>query len=312
MKSFPLLTITLLLFFQNQTSLYAQDSSKIKIAVLPFQNNGIDAVSVQTAESILRLEINKLNKFDLIPDSKVKEHLSSFDFSDHNQATEIGKLAGANHVLMCNLAALGEKVIVQYSLLEVPSGKKLLVDQITAMNVEDLENVMKRVAKSVVEQETSKRVAEVGNISENESKGSLRRSSNKNFGISFGYLYPQHGYDDGDRVLVFDGRFDYELDEFAVGSVISIRKGFGAFLYGSYLFSRSDFCPYLGGGLGFHWVAHNDIINGKNRGDGFEFSAQAGLRVFRTYNFQILINLEYNITINDFNDRAIIFTIGIL
>jgi len=302
----------LIIFFQNQNVLHAQDSLKTRIAILPFQYNGIDPVSIHTAESILKLEINKLSKLKIIPELRTKEIVSEIDFTDDERAANSGKQLGANVVLMCNLAALGEKVIVQYSLIGVSIGRKLLVDQITALNVEDLEVVMKRVAKSVVEQESSKKVAEVGNIVESESVQPLHRTSTKNFGISFGYLYPQNGYDDGDRALTFDARFDYELEEYAVGTLIGIRKGFGTYLYGSYLFSKSDVCPYLGGGLGFHWVSHNNYNNSNNRGDGFEFSAHTGLRIFRTYNFQILINLEYNITINDFHDNAIVFTIGIL
>ena len=312
MKLLIVFAASLILSFHNQNELFAQDSLKTKIALLPFQYNGIDPISIHTAESILNLEINKLRKLEVIPEFRTKEIVSQIDFTNDEQAVNVGKQLGANVVLMCNLAALGEKVIVQYSLLEVSSGRKLLVDQITALNVEDLEVVMKRVAKSVVEQESSKKVAEVGNIGESESIEPLRRTSNKNFGISFGYLYPQNGYDDGDRALTFDARFDYELEEYAVGTLVGIRKGFGTYLYGSYLFSKSDFCPYLGGGLGFHWVSHDSYNNGNNRGDGFEFSAHTGLRIFRTYNFQILINLEYNVTLNDFHDNAIIFTIGIL
>lgn len=312
MKHVIILAVFLFISLQNTSPVFAQDSLKNKIAILPFEYNGIDPVSIQTAESILHLEINKLSKLKIIPGSTVRENISKIDFTDNDKIAEAGKLIDADEVLTCNLAALGEKIIVQYSLLDVSTGRKLLVDQLTALNVEDLEVVMKRVAKSVVEQETSKKVAEVGNIGESESIKPLRRASNKNFGISFGYLYPQNGYDNDDRVLTFDARFDYELEEYAVGTLIGIRKGFGTFLYGSYLFSKSDFCPYVGGGLGFHWVSHNSYNNGNNRGDGFEFSAHTGLRIFRTYNFQILINLEYNITINDFNDNAIVFTIGIL
>ncbi len=312
MKLLIVFAASLILSFENQNILFAQDSVKTTIAILPFQYNGIDPVSIQTAESILRLEINKLSKLKIIPESTIKDKISKIDFTDNEQIIAAGKLIDANETLTCNLAALGEKIIVQYSLLNVLTGSKLLVDQITAMNMEDLEVVMKRVAKSVVEHESSKKVAEVGNIGESESIEPLRRSSTKNFGISFGYLYPQNGYDNGDRALTFDARFDYELEEYAVGTLIGIRKGFGTYLYGSYLFSKSDFCPYIGGGLGFHWVSHNGYNNGNNRGDGFEFSAHTGLRIFRTYNFQILINLEYNITINDFKDNAIIFTIGIL
>jgi hypothetical protein len=114
-----------------------------------------------------------------------------------------------------------------------------------------------------------------------------------------------------------DGRFDYEMDQFAAGMVLGIRKGFAMNLYGSYLASRTDFCPYVGGGFGFHWVAHNDIFsNSVTRreftADGFELSAHGGMRLLHTFNFQMIFHLEFTATLNDYNDRALVFTIGIL
>ena len=48
------------------------------------------------------------------------------------------------------------------------------------------------------------------------------------------------------------------------------------------------------------------------RGDGFELTLNGGLKLFRTYNFQILINFAYLATFNDYDDRATVFTIGLV
>ena len=48
------------------------------------------------------------------------------------------------------------------------------------------------------------------------------------------------------------------------------------------------------------------------RSDGIELSANTGIRVLHTYNFQMIFNLEFIYTMNDYNDRAVVFTIGIL
>jgi hypothetical protein len=200
-----------------------------------------------------------------------------------------------------------------------------VIDQSTATNVEDLEMLMKRIAKSVVDRAPIDKNVEVGKILVSESTEPLRRASRKNFGISFGYLYPQRGYDNSDRIFVADARFDYELQDYAVGMLFGIRKGFAMNLYGAYLFSRTDLCPYLGGAFGFHWVSHDDLIvnfgaqpsaymvNQTNpRSDGFELTGSAGIRVLHTYNFQLIFNLEYIYTLNDYDDGAVVFTIGIL
>ncbi len=104
--------------------------------------------------------------------------------------------------------------------------------------------------------------------------------------------------------------------------LFGIRDGFAMNVYGDYLFSKTDICPYLGGAFGFHWITHsqNNYVAVTQPGqaeysskdsDGFELTFNTGLRVLHTYNFQILLNLEYIMTFNDYNDKAIVFTIGI-
>ena len=48
------------------------------------------------------------------------------------------------------------------------------------------------------------------------------------------------------------------------------------------------------------------------KGDGFEIGADFGLRLFHTYNIQILVNLGYSFSFNDFKDQGILLTFGLL
>ncbi|MHB1685771.1 MAG: hypothetical protein ACYCVH_00090 [Ignavibacteriaceae bacterium] len=304
----------------------AQETATQTIAILPFSSNGIDSVSIQTAESILNLELNKRTKMNVVDLTQTNDSLFISGCMDSKCAVEIGKKVGATKVLGCKLAALGNDIIVQYFLVDVLSGKELLLDQLTSANVEDLQTVMKRIAISVVDVKPASQDATVGTILKDESKTPLRRLTRKNIGLSFGYLYPQNGYDNEGRTFVADLHLDYELEDYAVGMLLGIRKGFAMNIYGDYLFSQKDFCPYIGGAFGFHWVSHNiaspvyiysasnnNNINSNNmRTDGFEFTANTGIRILHTYNFQIVLNLEYIYTMNDYNDSAIVFTIGFL
>lgn len=296
-------------------TLHGQGASPSGIAIMPLYANGIDSVYVQTGESILRTEIGKLSAMDVISLKRTKDALGGATCTESECALDLGRKLNASQVLGCRLSALGEKIIVHYFLADVPSNHEVLIDQVTATTVEDLEVVMKRIAMSVVGGGSVEKNAEVGKILAGESTESLRRTSNKNFGLSFGYLYPQHGYDNFDRSFVVDARFDYELDDWAAGMMLGARKGFAINLYGSYLFSRQDLCPYVGGAVGFHWVSHTGFFSGAqagNRADGFELIAHAGIRVLHTYNFQLIFNLDYIYAFNDYNDRALVFTIGIL
>jgi hypothetical protein len=164
----------------------------------------------------------------------------------------------------------------------------------------------------------------VDNITAEESLEPLRRNTNTLSGFTFGYLFPQDGYDGDDRSFTLDFRIAQELDPFEIGLLLAARKGFAVNIFGNYLFTRKDFCPYLGGAFGFHWIAHqqepeyyaapqNGYYEPENRrGDGFEITLNGGLKLFRTYNFQVLVNLAYLMTFNDYDDRATVFTIGLV
>lgn len=300
----------------------AQDTTSNKIAVLPFISNGIDLAYVQTAESILRMELGKASTMSVVSEKKTLNALGNENCTDEECAKEVGEKLNAKQVLLCKLNPLGEKIILQYILVETSTGKNILSEQATAVNLEDLDAVMKRVAISVAKQNSFNENPEVGNIVKQESIESLRRSARYNFGVGFGYLYPMNGYDTDQKSFTINTYFDYELQDYAVGLMLGARKGFAINLYGNYLFTKTDVCPYLGGSLGFHWVTNHQYEYLYNEpyysspvekdADGIELGLEAGVRLFHTYNFQFFIKGEYIMTFNDYNDKAFVFTIGIL
>ncbi len=293
--------------------LQAGNLSAETIAVLPFYSLGIDEISIQTAESILKNDIQKLSSMHIISQDKTIEALAGEKCTEVVCAVEIGKKLDADLVLITNLSKLGEKVIIQYNLVDVNKGQSTVLDNTTSNTIEDLEVVMKRIAMSVVEQKPLAQTVEVGAIMEKEDDIPKRRSARRFWGLSFGYLYPQHGYDeDYDRSFTIDLRSGYEVGNIAVGLQLAARHGFASNIYTSYLFSKKDLCPYVGGALGFHWVVHDDWYDSSKQTDGLEFIANAGIRAFRTYNFQVILNIDYSITFNDYDDRALIITIGLL
>lgn len=309
-----IVAFALILFSDTSLSQIRNDS--LSYALIPFYSVGLDELSISTSESILRMELEKLGFSNLISKKKTESAFTNEKCSDSECAVDVAERLNADRVIFCKLNPLGEKIIVQYYLIDVKLKNNLLMEQTTANGLEDLENVMKRIAKSISSVKKFSESAEVGKITETETLESLRRSSKYNFGITFGYLFPQTGYDnDFDKTFVFNTHFDYELPDYAVGLMLGLRRGFAANIYAKYLFSKTDVCPYVGGSFGFHWVTHNDVIyynNDKKSSDGFELGLATGLRLFHTYDFQVVLNLEYIITFNDYNDKAIVFTIGIL
>ncbi|HSL89426.1 MAG TPA: hypothetical protein VK870_08995, partial [Ignavibacteriaceae bacterium] len=182
MKSLSV-SMAFLVFFTS--SIIAQETSTQKLVIVPLNSIGIEPAYVQTAESILRMEINRISTLNIISERRTREVMEDDYCDDTECAMEIGNALKADQVLLCNLNALGEKIIVQYSLLELPSARRLVTDQTTALNVEDLEAVMKRVAVSVVTKQSFNRNVEVGSVVGKESVESLRRAAKYNFGLGF-------------------------------------------------------------------------------------------------------------------------------
>ncbi|MFH1197205.1 MAG: hypothetical protein V1720_16020 [bacterium] len=316
MKTFLCVLFVSLFFGTGINS--AQDQPVKQIVLLPFQNDNIDESLAKTLESIFRFELENQKKFSILPKDTLEAKLKNRECFDLDCAAQIGADLGCNKVICTKLIGLGEKIIVQYFLVDVESKKEILKEQITSAKVDDMETVIKRIVNSIIAEKLVTENVEVGTIMKSETIESNRRASNKNYGFSFGYLFPMSGYSGEDKVFTFDFRYGYELQDYEVGLLAGLRDGIALNIYSSYLFSKTDISPFIGGSFGFHWVSHDYYSDGyySNKddmdSDGFEIGLRGGLRIFRTYGFQVLINLEYTHTFNDYNDNAIVFTIGFL
>jgi TolB-like protein len=292
-----------------------------RLAVLPLAGSGIEVSTQETAYLLLVSEISKLKKYDVISKTEIEALVGDRGCAESACAIEIGKQANAAKVVFGGLNKLGEKIILQYTLVEVSTGQTLITDNLSALRVEDLDQVVKRVAASIVQQVPAAKTVEVGLVTEQESQEGKTRKANSSWGIGWGYLYPQKGYDDEQRIFVWDFRSFYEMQHIAVDALLGLRQGFALNVGFVYLPSRKDFSPFVGAGVGFHSVSHPPDYNGSyshsddqkdKREDGFEFLIKGGLLAFRTYDFRVIANVEYNLTLNDYNDRAIVVTIGVM
>jgi len=151
---------------------YSQETKTT--VVLPIISNGIDEASIQTAESILRMELGNEENIKLVSERITIDAIGDEDCIDEECAKEIGEKLGAEQVLLCKINPLGEKLVVQYQLIETKTGNIILSDRATAAIVEDLDVVMKRIAVSVARRTPFETNTEVGNIIVQESIEPLR------------------------------------------------------------------------------------------------------------------------------------------
>jgi TolB-like protein len=297
-------------------SVYAQE----RLAILPLRGTGVDDATRETVYLLLQSEIARSKMYAVVPETDVLPLLGDRACSEAVCAIEVGTEVGAAKVVFGSLNKLGEKIIFQYGLVDVPSGTTVLTDDLSALRVEDLDQVTKRIATSIVKQIPVHKTVEVGDVTEQESLEPSTRKASSSWGIGFGYLYPQKGYDDDQRIFVFDFRSLYEMRHVAIDALLGIRQGAALNIGVLYLPSRKDFSPYVGAGLGFHAVSHERVHDDPYYGDyqedetsdGVELLIKGGLLALRTYDFRVVATVEYSIAFNDYDDSGIVVTIGMM
>lgn len=303
------LLLLLILVTSFSTLVYAKNIEPIDLLLMPFINNGLNEAEINTSYQLLTNELQKFKEINLhFPGNQTIRDNKNCSNLDCGIAA--GLAENCDETLMVTLSKLGEKTIVQILLVDVGSSTISLADNINASIVEDLDMVMKRIAISTVSKKDLNESAQVGAIIDDEEKSSNRRKAAKFVVINFGYLYPQNNsYDNDKRSFTMDFTNMYEMGNVDVGLKLAGRYGFAATIFSNYLLTKSDICPYIGGGMGIHFINHDRHNKGSE--DGFELVASTGMRFFRTYNFEVIANLDYTYTFNDFDDQALIFTIGI-
>ena len=188
---------------------------------------------------------------------------------------------------------------------------------LSAASADDLDMVAKRIAKSIAEGKKVEETVEVGMVTEQEEEEPRRRQAFFVTGGKFGMLFPLGGYGGSGNMVYGAFTLWYEIPNVAVE--LSYDIGFSGNLteFGGggkalehiidmsflYLFSKTDFCPYVKAGIGMSSLGLYDSL-GYSPGDmgmafGLGTSAGAGLVMFRTYDFRVLLEAVYHINFNE-------------
>jgi hypothetical protein len=193
-------------------------------------------------------------------------------------------------------------------------------DRMASATVEDLDTVIKRLATGLATGRPSEKTVEIGAITEVEIQEPRRRKNFFTVGGTIGYLFPTgDSWGDADKLLCLNWVTWYETPTFFVESQVGWRGqvneedgsidipiDFSFF----YIPGKSDFTPYLGGGLGIHWVSArrgdvgltddpDDLITK----DGLALNVGGGLIGFRTYDFRVVVDLRYSVVFAELGDQ---------
>ena len=283
---------------------------------------GVDQATVMATAQLLRNDLAATGKFSVVDEGQVQRILGTEAFCYDSQcAAEYGQRLGVDKAVIGSLSRLGEKIFVELRLVNVSSGQLEFSDRLASSTVEDLDTVIKRLATGIASGKSAEETAQVGLIIEQEAKEPRRRRNFFTVGGKIGYLFPSgDSWGGTDKLLCLDWVTRYETPDFMVESLVGwryqVNKDNGAYdvpveFSFFYLPSKSDFSPYLGGGLGIHWVAaerwnHHDAWDQDDdriTNNGLALNVGGGLMGFRTYDFRFIVDLRYTVVFAELNGQ---------
>jgi hypothetical protein len=237
-------------------------------------------------------------------------------------------------VIYSSFYKLGSKWIFSGTILNA-DGSNAFSQRLTAASIEDMEAVTVRMADALMARKTTDQVASVDNISEKEAEDEPdRRRSLYKGGIAVGYLFPfnndyeytnrsslghvsTHDYAQMIR-LTWLNTWEFRNNlQLGTDLVWSTPSAFGADASLRYLFNRGDYTPFVGGGVGLHYV-HSDHYDDPadapakdKRNSGPALNAQGGVMLFRTYDVNVMLRGQYQVIFNSDIDQGIAADVGV-
>lgn len=248
-------------------------------------------------------------------------------------ALERASRAGADEVIFGKGRKLGRKWIVVVYRYRVKGEKKLASYRLDGTSVEDLEYVMRRLARALAEGLSIEKSVTIDNVTEIEMDPGRhrRRTGFHAMGLKFGLMYPlthasyrrkKFDYSSGSnpssteqlpQILSTDWVNWFELPR-NIALQWDIHVGWGAELGTHFsllkLFSRGDYVPFAGAGVGLDHVFVGNSDSGK-RHSGFALSGRGGMLLFRTYDFRIHTELGGKAVFTSDLDAAAFANLGI-
>lgn len=313
---------TLMLSCVAALTLFGAATAK-KVLVLPVAADELSAGD--------RAAINRLFRDAVEHRSPHTVVLGKAACEDRACALAAAREAGADEVVHSSLYRLGSKLIFAATVTDT-SGGAPFSQRLTAGSVEDLETVSLRMADALATRRSTEQVASLDNITARESeKEPERRLSLYHGGMALGYLFPvgnSFSYVEEDEFSSARTRHQYEQmvrlvwmnswefrNNLGLGVDVtwSTPYAFGADLNLRYMLTRNDISPFVGGGLGLHYVKSDEGISGdgEKRNSGPAVNVQGGLMLFRTYDVNVMLRGQYQVVFNSDVDHGPAIDVGV-
>jgi TolB-like protein len=234
----------------------------------------------------------------------------------------------AAQVVFGSLSRLGDKIVVRVRAVRAGEATSFYSEQIPAETEEDLDVVMRRIAEGIAGGRADSDRATIDSVTGVESKTPRRREGRSGIGFRTGLLFPVgHSYGGRDRLTNLRLAYKFEMHDFLIEStaILGLTWGGGTVewtpfdVFGARIFGVGDVSGYLGGGLGMRSVRVERRIPPQTQysagypvyyyEDTESQSATAlsaevggGLIAFRTYSYQVILDLRYQHVFEKFKD----------
>ncbi len=298
-------------------------SASERTLLFRFNGIGVNAELIDAVTMIFQGALAEEGKYQAV---YATEFFGDVECYDLTCAISLAEEAGLEKAIFGSLTRLGSKIIARVQLADARKGEIIFSDDGVSQTEEDLDVVLKRLAKSLTSGKKMESTAEVGLITEKEYDEVRRRESYSSKSFNVGFLWPAAGTMGGARrLLVLDLSYQYDTPDFFLTGRSGIRWGgdldedkgraldinFLEVKIGRYL-NRADFAPFLNGGIGIHYMrekkrfeidhgSYIEQIDREDGGTGLILLGGGGFAAFRTYNFQFQIDVDYFIMLEKLN-----------
>ncbi len=276
--------------------------------VLHLKPVGVSYATTETVASLLSNDLTNLGHTVLNPDAMDAAAGETLECYETACAIEAGLQANVDQVIYGSVSTLGEKHIVQLSVVNVATSQVIWAGSLAAKTAEDLDTVAKRLAQSISEKKKVEETVAVEMVTQEEEKEPLRRRVFHTVGATAGMLLPVDGYGGAGSLYNLGWLYWYEtphlvaevaghvtfpgnIEDGTAGEICPIEFSL------LYMLSKKDISPYFGGGIGFGWLTidSDDPSLDTETAYGMTLNAGGGLVFMRTYDIRFILDARYHI-----------------
>jgi hypothetical protein len=294
--------------------------------ILPFRTVGVSDTTATVARDLLADELESRGVSTLGRGEALKLPSGPQGCDEVDCATALARERRASQVVFGSLSRLGDKIIVRARALRVGDAAPYYSDQLSALTEEDLDTVMRRVAEGIAAGRANSERATIESVTQTEAEKPRRREGRSGIGLRAGAIFPDGDSYGGERLTSLRLVYKFEGSNFLIEStaLLGIAWGGGSVewmpldVFAGRMFGKGDVSGYLGGGLGIRSVrverettcSYTPCYEEPDCSYPCEESESAttlsvdvggGLIAFRTYSYQLVIDLRYHYVFEGFD-----------